>query len=514
MKKSILFAASIAMLASCANEEIVDKGNSLDTNVPIILSTNRQNITRATSLEATAHYNFGVWAWKVSSTLPTQKVMDNYLVGYTDQVGKGYYLNGATTWGDGTTQSNHDDHLSPWFYENLGTAQYKYDGNAGFYKTTDTKYMSANANQYLRYWDLAYTNTNFYCYAPYKSTGVTATMNNDGTVTLNYTATALNDGYDNTPNSAYENASPKKDRSLAENMYAGVQATNAQLQDVVVNFKHTGAQLFICFYEDVPGYKVEIVDLNADNGKMATSATADQVKGVQATPSVKTAGTGGAADTYEKDSYYTTSGATVTFTAAAVPTLQTSFTGATTTQENLMFWAPSKDATYATSNVPDGFGHNLTQLDGTQSSITTHYYIPESVSTGTQTYAWSPTIYYPVAQPQGDNATNVGFTFHVTYRIISDDNKEVTTVHNATVHVPSSVTTWASNNRYIYKFKITKNSTGSTDPTPTVAYDPTDPTPSTKKSLFPIVFDGATIVDYTTEESEHIISPEGTTTYQ
>ena len=57
MKKSILFAASIAMLASCANEEIVDKGNSLDTNVPIILSTNRQNITRATTnLESNLHY--------------------------------------------------------------------------------------------------------------------------------------------------------------------------------------------------------------------------------------------------------------------------------------------------------------------------------------------------------------------------------------------------------------------------------------------------------------------------
>lgn len=518
MKKSILFAASIALLASCANEEIVDKGNSLDTNVPIILSTNRQNITRASSLEATAHYNFGVWAWKVSSTLPTQKVMDNYLVGYTDQVSKGYYLNNATTWGGGSTQDDHTDHLSPWFYENLGTAQYLYEGTNGLYTKNDLAYMSANEYQYLRYWDLAYTNTNFYCYAPYKSTGVTATMNSDGTVTLNYTATALNDGYDNTPNTAYHAkaatgtnpAVPAKDRSLAENMYAGVQATNAQLQDVVVNFKHTGAQLFICFYEDVPGYKVEIVDLNADNGTMASSASDDQKVGVQATPSVKTAGTGGAADTYAKGSYYTTSGATVTFTAAAVPTLATDFTGATTTQENLMFWAPSKDATYATSNVPDGFGHNLTQLDGTQSSITTHYYIPESVSTGTQTYAWSPTIYYPVAQP---TSSTTGFTFHVTYRIISDDNKEVTTVHNATVHVPASVTTWASNNRYIYTFKITKNSTGSTDPTPTGGYNPTDPTPSTKKSLFPIVFDGATIVDYTTAESEHEISPEGTTTY-
>lgn len=519
MKKSILFAASIAMLASCANEEIVDKGNSLDTNVPIILSTNRQNITRASSLEATAHYNFGVWAQKIKSGSAAQTVMENYLVGYTDQVGKGYYLNNATTWGGGSTQDDPTDHLSPWFYENLGTAQYQYVGNAGFYTKNDIKYMSANANQYLRYWDLAYTNTNFYCYAPYKKEGVTATLNADGSATINYTATALNDGYDNTPNSAYENATPKKDRSLAENMYAGVQATNAQLQDVVVNFKHTGAQLFICFYEDVPGYKVEIVDLEEDGGTI--SGTTDQKKGVQATPSVKTAGTGGAADTYAPGSYYTTSAATITFSTAAVPTtLATNFTGATTTQENLMFWAPTATTSaYATSNVPtanSAYAPNLTELTGAQDNPSAiHYCIPEAVGTGsTQTYAWSPTIYYPVAQPASGTTDfkNTGFTFHVTYRIIADDNKEVTTVHNATVHVPSSVTTWASNTRYIYKFKITKNSTGTTTPATTI--DPTDPTPSTKKSLFPIVFDGATIVDYTTEESKHEISPEGTTTYQ
>ncbi len=83
--------------------------------------------------------------------------MENYLVGYTNQVDMGYYLNGATTWGGGDTQNDHSDHLSPWFYENLGTEQYLYTNtSSGLYTKNDVAYMSANTNQYLRYWDLAY----------------------------------------------------------------------------------------------------------------------------------------------------------------------------------------------------------------------------------------------------------------------------------------------------------------------------------------------------------------------
>ncbi|MCQ2222185.1 MAG: hypothetical protein MJZ35_00180 [Bacteroidaceae bacterium] len=519
MKKSILFAASIAMLASCANEEIVDKGNSLDTNVPIILSTNRQNITRGTSnLEDNLHYNFGVWAQKVKSGATAQTIMENYLVGWSNGTSKGYDKTNATTYA--TAAGTTSDHTSPWFYEGLGTNEYNYEGTDGFYKKTDNAYMSAHQNQYLRYWDLAYTNTYFYCYAPYQKTGVETTMATDGSATMKLAANVIRDGYDYPVNSNYSTF----DRSLAEFMVGGYKATNSALADVTIPFKHLGAQVFIRFYEDVPGYKVEIVDLSADNGNFGNAST-ELKTGIQATPA--TVGS----PSYTKGTYYTSSGATVNFADGvpsfefAYPTDATATVMAKTTQDNLMFHAPTTDATkYSTAKVPDGFGSvenkNWTKIDNTQSATTTHYVIPEvAATTAQQNYAWSPTIYYPVAQPT-NSAT--GFTFHVTYRIIADDNKEVTTVHNATVFVPASQTTggtteyitaWQANTRYIYTFKITKNSTGSTDPTPTVAYDPTDPTPSTKKSLFPIVFDGATIVDYTESTSEHIISPE-TTTYQ
>lgn len=522
MKRLLLSAACLATLASCVETGYVDESASVNKEVPINFVTKKSNITRATSLEATEHYNFGVWAQKIGSSMTTQKVMENYLVGYTDQVSKGYYLNNATTWGDGSTQTDHSDHKSPWFYENLGKAQYTYaDKTSGLYTKDDAKYMSANDYQYLRYWDLAYTNTYFYCYAPYNNVtdGVKCVMNSDGTATMTMASKIIRDGYDKPLNSTYNKTDdhPAYDRSLAEFMVGGYKALNSALSDVVIPFKHMGAQLFIRFYEDVPGYKVEVVDLSSDGGKFATGATVDQKQGIQATPAVAGAT---ATDPYTLGQYYTTSGATVTFDDAAEPTFTPSYDETTKVSDNLMFRAPSNTATdYETANVPAGYGSvdgkNWTKVDGTQSATTTHYVIPEVAASGTQDYAWSPTIYYPVAQP---TTQTTGFTFHVTYRIIADDNKEVTTVHNATVFVPATgnakvdgtdktdvtIARWESNTRYIYTFKITRNSTGSTQPSTQI--DPANPTPSSDKSLFPIVFDGATISDYTTSESDHQIN--------
>lgn len=497
MKKFLTLSAACIALAACSNESYVDESISPNgKQVPISFLTQKKNITRATNLEATEHYNFGVWAQKIGANMTTQKVMLNYLVGYSDGQAKGYDKTNSTTWA--SVPGEVTDNTSPWFYEGLGKSQYTYNGEAGFYKSSQTAYMSQNENQYLRYWDLAYTNTNFYCYAPYKASGVEATLKDDGSATLTFGKTAISDGYDNTPNTTYAS----KDRSVAEFMYAGVQATNANKKDITIPFKHMGSQLFICFYEDVPGYKVEIIGLSDDSGNMKTGNTDDQKKGIQATPAKETtAATNTTPADYTKDVYYTSSGATISFgtNAAATPPVL-DFEGASTTGENLMFFAPSTTASdYAKSNVPEAYKANLTALTDAQDG-NTHYYIPEYDANGTQTYAWSPTIYYPVAQPSNQK---VGFTFHVTFRIISDDNKEVTTVHNAMVHVPYTNTTWAANTRYIYRFKITKDATGSTNPGDEI--DATSVNPG-DKALYPIVFDGCTIEDWTPANSDHDIN--------
>lgn len=472
MKKAIIFAAVAMTMVGCSSDELVNSSTE-NNEAPIAFSVEKKNITRGTNLEDLGHYNFGVWAYKYKSEAKTgDLVMNHYLVGYSDGSTKGYDHNGATTWSDKTTApTDHTDHLSPWFYEGLGKDEYKTD-NLKFYQKGQSAYMSTNEKQILRYWDLAYATTNFYAYAPYDA-DVTF---DESTKTMTFgEKNTIRDGYDNPLNSAYASF----DRSLSEYMYAGVQATNSAKEDVIVPFKHMGAQVNIRFYEDIPNYRVEIIDLEGDNGTLATGVTpGDVTKGIQATPAVK--GTG---DSYTKGSYFTTNGATVTFDANATPTYKYTTEGSTTTQDNLMFLVPT------------------TNLDET--TITGHKLIPE-VST-TQTYAESPTVYYAVAQPKN---SETGFTFHISYRIIAEDNNEVITVHNATVYVPAKdgdecIAAWQPNNKYTYTFKITKNSTGTTNPDTPI--NPTNPTTDTTKGLYPIVFDGATVEDYTvinTPESE------------
>lgn len=498
MKKFILSAASVALLASCANDTIIDNGGKTEKNAPITLSTNRQNITRAdapNTLEKNEHYNFGASAYKYTTgSKNATVVMENYLVGYAgDKIGYAH-TDKQTTWAAGI--GSQADHTSPWVYEGLGTAEYAKESNAtgeNYYLKTDTRYMSKYANQYLRYWDLAYANTNFYCYAPYMVSGVDLTVNTDGSAEMTFDVkTSMKDGYDEPLNKDYIDS--KVDRSLSEFMFGGAKATNSELKDVNIAFKHMGSQLFIRFYEDVPGYKVELINLTQDS-KDANSI--DRFQGVQATP----AKVGSPA--YESDKYFVTAGGKVAFAADATATYTPNLSGADRSGKNLMFKIPGAVTTYPTGVMPTNFAANLTDYPGANS--VTHKIIPEAVTSGTQAnWSWSPTVYYPVSQNTVANGHTAGLTFHVSYRIIAEDNKEVITVHNATVHVPCAYTAWQAGNRYIYTFKITRDATGTTNPDADI--DPENPTPSVKKSLYPIVFDECTIEDYIVNESEHTIS--------
>ncbi|SDN59839.1 Fimbrillin-like [Prevotella communis] len=456
MKKVTIFAAIAMTMIGCSSDELVN--NSTENNeAPIAFSVEKKNISRAVqNLESLGHYNFGVWAYKYGTSLTTQKVMDNYLVGYSDGKGKGYSNANVTTWAE--TIGTQDDHKSPWFYEYLGTAEYQNTDATKGYLATQSAYMSANANQYLRYWDLAYTTTNFYAYAPYRSAGVTFDETTKKVTVAHGAQTA---GYD---------------ASLNEFMYAGNTSTNADLKDVKLTFKHLGAQVNLRFYEDVRGYKVQIIDVTTDG------------TGIQATPATATEAANGASTT-TTTKYYTTCGATIDFSNVTSPTATVNFpTEAQQTHDNLKFTIP-------------GNGNGLTSYPVTATGKT-YNVIPEVVATGsTQTYAVSPTVYYPVAQP---TTSEVGFTFHVSYKLIAEDNGEEITVNDARVYVPAKsgsefIAAWQPNTKYTYTFKITKDSTGSTDPNTPDVDDPTvPPTPQ----VYPIVFDGATVEDYTEKSND------------
>ena len=440
MKTNLFCAVAVLALASCSSDSLV--GDSPVTNeAPIAFTVGQRNITRATQeLEATGHYNFGVWAYKTNGT-STENVMNNYLVGYSNGTDKGYDKTGISTWSNAA--GTDEDHTSPWFYEKLGNKEYSYTDDAGFYKKTDAKFMSANEYQYLRYWDLAYTNTNFYAYAPYSSTGVSLS----GT-TLSVDKAANTSGFN--------------DASKHDFIYAAAQAKNADKKDVKLSFKHLGAQVKVAFRENIPGYKVQLIDVTETNS------------GIQATPSKRT-GTDTYAYTKENVTYVTSSDVNIKFENLTAPSVEAVLTDTTASGANLMFAVPTT---------------SLTSYKANDADKTTYNVLPEGESA---TYATSSDVYYAVVQP---SASETGFTFHVSYKLIAEDNGEVITVHDARVYVPAEQVRWASNTSYTYSFTITTSSTGTTDPNGS-NIDVNSPTVPTDKALCPIVFDGATVEDYT-----------------
>ena len=362
--------------------------------------------------------------------------MENYLVGYSDGVGKGYDNSKVkeSTWA--SSAGSETDHKSSWFYEGLGSSEYSYTGNASFYKTSE----SARANQYLRYWDLAYTNTNFYAYAPYKSSGVSF---ENGIITVAKEANVA--GYDDPANHDF--------------IYAGAQALNKNQYDVTLPFKHLGALVKVAFRESVPGYKVQLIDV-----KDATEAG----KGIQATPATSASATTAA-------TYYRECGVTIDYSnnKIATPSVSVVTTDVTASSDNLKF------------NVPTSGLDSYTAKDA---NSTEYNVLPES------DYATSSTTYYAVVQKRENVTPSTGFTFHVSYKLIAEDNGEVITVRDARVFVSADQVCWESNTSYTYNFTISKVSTGTTDPNETI--DLSNPTVPTDYSVCPIVFDGATIEEY------------------
>ena len=330
---------------------------------------------------------------------------------------------------------------SNWAYEKLGSSEYTYDGTDGYYKKDETFYMSNNANQYLKYWDKSSESVDFYAYAPYINGNQTATFATD-TKIMTIGNDGIKDGYD--------------DRSKHEFMYANKNVLNADYNnEVQLAFKRISAKMQIKLYEDITGYEVQILNLKEDN-----------TSGVCAAPAIAPTGEG---TTYTYGTLYHSAGATIDF-SGATPSL--SLTG------NTKFSRESTNGECLRFNVPTA---NPIATEKTQASAssTTYYLIPI-------------------------NQDNTGLTFHVTYKLTAEDTKETITVRNATVHVPNSACNWTSNNSYTYIFKITKNSTGTTEYNPTI--DPSDPNPSTDKALYPIIFDECTIENWTEVDSEHNIN--------
>ena len=439
MKKVLLLVAVAAAMTACTSD--VDLGmqqaNKENADNAIGFQVLNKNMSRA-ALEDAKHYNFGVWAYK--NTDPGHDIMANYLVGYFG-TGKGYKKSSnQTTWGDAGSMT---DLLSLWAYEGLGTAEYEYTGVEGYYTKSQTAYMSNLANQYLRYFDESSANTKFYAYAPYINSTTPVTFDNDSKV-MTFPAGSVKEGYN--------------DESLYEYLYAAKEVVKGNYRnDVQLNFKHLNSRIRIVFYEDIAGYDVKMIALNPNAGVIAV-------------PAHYNSGTG--AYTYADNVLAKTAKATIDFSDIASPSLGTpeatvKYTGTalaaidgTIKEHALVFKQPtatklSEDRTIAlNSHVPNEYY-----------SEDTYYGIPHNSS--------------------------CGLTFRVSFELTSTTGEKIT-VRNAGVFVSPEDCAWAAGKNYTYVFKITKNTNGTTAPeTPTV-----DPNPGTK-ALYPIVFDGITVDDWT-----------------
>jgi hypothetical protein len=296
---------------------------------------------------------------------------------------------------------------------------------------------------------LSYNNTKFFAYAPYCNKKNSETDVNYVTFAgekITVAKDANKAGYDNP--------------AVNDFIYAGAQATNADQNDVKLTFKHLGAIVKVAFRESVPGYKVQLIDV-----KDATESG----KGIQATPATSASATTAA-------TYYTECGVTIDYSnnKIATPSVSVVTTDVTASPDNLKFNVPTSGLVSYTSKDANSTEYNV---------------LPES------DYATSSTTYYAVVQKRENVIPSTGFTFHVSYKLIAEDNGEVITVRDARVFVPATQVCWESNTSYTYNFTISKVSTGTTDPEKEI--DLTNPTVPTDYSVCPIVFDGATIEDYT-----------------
>lgn len=441
MKKLFILAAAALMFTACSKDsEVVPSGEKND-NTAIGFQVLNKNMSRATAkMEDKGHYNFGVWAYKESD--PTHEIMANYLVGFfgdaTNPVGYSPTGVSNSTHG-GTNDGTLTDAVSWWGYEGLGYNQYDWDdddngGTKKYYLTSNTTYMSNYEKQYLRYFDYSSTYTEFFAYAPYINGSTTPTFVNGTTKEMTLPEGSIVAGYD--------------DESKYEYLYAYSKVIKDKYKEnVVLNFLHLNSKIRIAFWEDIAGYSVKMENLTSIAPILAVPATVSSLVYSYSEDLAKTAET------------------TINFNSPI--TLAT----------------PKSNETYKLG------GSDAIDGDINKKALVFKAPVATALATSKETLTandYSETIYYGIP-----HNTSCGLTFRVSFTLTSTTGETIK-VQNAAVHVEAANCKWDAGYQYTYVFKITKNATGTTGPTtPTV-----DPNPG-EQALYPIVFDGITVEDWT-----------------
>lgn len=493
MKKFLLMAAVATTLVNCSSDFDFSEGQGGGGVSDVIgFQVQGRNSIKRGTLQGANHYNFGVFAYKSSDK--TNNIMDNYLVGYFDNV-NAYTKSGSTT----DDPNSIVDGKSNWMYEGMGWAQF-HGTYAGENVAKDTKYASNNEYQYLRYWDNSAESTCFYAYVPYLNAAAA-----DGTVSyVDGTAKGTDvDGEGHAANTdtyvmTFPNGTIKHgydDEQAYEYMYASTKVGKANYgHDVSLEFKRLNAKVNIKFWEDIPGYSVHMIDLGD-----VPVATGTKHYTISAVPAKKVTVDDSHIYGYDLGKIYTENGVKIQFNANAAMQSLKQYKGSMTS-EPLEFKTPTA-ATIGESRIEATL------------SPTTYFAIPkwrtEAVLKNDAKNINDVLTSSPSSPAYDADLSVTGLTFHVSYELISTTGEKIT-VKDATVHVPYNYCEWKENTRYTYIFKITTNSNGTTgSETP----KPTDPSVPTEMALYPIVFDNCTVEEWQDNESEWEITDATNTWY-
>lgn len=426
-----------ASLASCAGHDILSDEDIRGerTDRPMTFGVLTGNLSRATALEAAGHKDFGVFAYKGTN-------------GYhsPEWVGDLVMQNYQVKYSDSEILGSH------WYYE------------------------GARTGQILKYWDYSKPTHYFAAYTPY----------NEGSTFEIYQWGELLEL------KGMKAFSLESDRDDNEAMYAQAKVDKADYgKEVPLTFFHLNAKIQLAFRSAIPGYTVELLNMVPEDGLVTVGEGQAAAVGVQLTPATATEAA--------KPVNFDTGGS-----AAQQPTPSQKYPYKEDIKISNLFTGTAPTVTAANYNTSCTSDNIVFPLNDSDAGV-----VAFPISSGSE-YTTLKSQYFALPLPLDDyhDPYLPGFTVHVTYRLIPNDGTAPVTVYDARVFIPEEKCKWTFGKQYLYRFTITTNSTGVTNPntpiydngsTPTPYVDPRDPRVPNTKALTPIVFDGVTVNDYSSE---------------
>ena len=427
MKKFLFSAAAILMMASCANDALVEEAKVPTTtgeNGAISFGTVYKGMTRTdhTGSDAAALLgnNFVVYGFKGDGTTKVP-VFEHYNVNWVTNTAN-------------TTTSNTSD------WEYVAQAVHPHATTAGILA------------QSIKYWDYATSQYDFIAWSKGTATAVYATgdYNKDANVLITAVTPAT---MTSSTGGAY--TIKGKAENLAKVYIAdlvtayrndGTPANSDYQNEVEIKFRSLSAKVRVALYETVPGYSIKDVVFYTDASTAATDGQAHLY-------------TTGGTDVFNEEGTYT----------VYYPTTGASNKTATDYNKAHVVFEPASTGTATDKN----FG-GLDNFVSTEVAEAADDYLGRNSSEAT--YAGDNTTnYYTVVIP---NETGAILNLKVNYTLISTDGSgEPINVTGATAQVPAKFATWKSGYAYTYMFKISQNTNGYTNPSVGPA------------GLYPITFD-------------------------